>query len=266
MRVTMASVPKPGDRRNEDFVGAVPSAVVVVDGAGGIPGADAACAHGVAWYARRLGAHLLMTLPDDDRSLAAQLAAAIGAVTDEHRPTCDVASTASPSAMVAVVRVSGDTVDHLVLGDATVVLDRVASGPLVVTDPRELVVIDSLLPDLEVAASDEERDVVLGRLRAHRNRPGGFWLAKDDPHAADEALTGSHALRDVAGAVVLSNGASRLVDPLALTDWSGLLAQLAEQGAAGPADVIRRVREAEQRDGVPPDDATIAHVVLADRT
>lgn len=79
MRVTMACVPKPGDRRNEDFVGAVPSAVVVVDGAGGIPGADAACAHGVAWYARRLGAHLLMTLPDDDRSLTAQLAAAIGA-------------------------------------------------------------------------------------------------------------------------------------------------------------------------------------------
>ena len=38
MRVTMASVPKPGDRRNEDFVGAVPSAVVVVDGAGGVPG------------------------------------------------------------------------------------------------------------------------------------------------------------------------------------------------------------------------------------
>ncbi len=86
MRVTMASVPKPGDRRNEDFVGAVPSAVVVVDGAGGIPGADAACSHGVAWYARRLGAQLLMTLPDDDRSLIAQLAAAIAAVTDEHRP------------------------------------------------------------------------------------------------------------------------------------------------------------------------------------
>ncbi len=168
--------------------------------------------------------------------------------------------------MVAVVRVAGDTVDHLVLGDATVVLDRGASGPLVVTDPRELVVIESLMPDLEAAASDEERDVVLARLRAHRNRPGGFWLAKDDPHAADEALTGSHALRGVTGAVVLSNGASRVVDPFALTDWSGLLAQLAEQGAAGPADVIRRVREAEQRDGVPPDDATIAHVVLADRT
>ncbi len=263
MRVTMASVPKPGDRRNEDFVGAVPSAVVVVDGAGGIPGADAACSHGVAWYARRLGAHLLMTLPDDDRSLTAQLASAIGAVTDEHRPTCDVASPASPSAMVAVVRVSGDVVDHLVLGDATVVLDHAASGPVVVTDPRELRVIDSLMPDLEAATTEEERDVVLGRLRAHRNRPGGFWLAKDDPRAADEALTGGHALREVASAALMSNGVSRLVDPLALTDWPELLAQLA---ALGPADVIRRVREAEQRDAVPPDDATIAHVALVDRT
>ncbi|MFD5113455.1 hypothetical protein ACFWNG_14215 [Streptomyces sp. NPDC058391] len=28
-------------------------------------------------------------------------------------------------------------------------------------------------------------------LRANRNRPGGFWVAKDDPRAADEAITGS---------------------------------------------------------------------------
>lgn len=265
MRVAMASVAKPGGSRNEDFVGAVPSGVVVVDGAGGIPGADAACSHGVAWYARRLGAHLLMTLPDDDRDLRSQLASAIAAVTDEHRPTCDVADTASPSAMVAVVRVSAGSVDHLVLGDATVVLDRVTAGPLVVTDPRELAVIDSLLPALEAAASEEERTVVLGRLRGHRNRPGGFWLAKDDPRAADEALTGTHALRDVAGAAVMSNGASRLVDPFAVTDWAGLLARLAELGPSGPADVIRRVRTVEERDGVPPDDATIAHLVLADR-
>ena len=105
--------------------------------------------------------------------------------------------------------------------------------------------------------------MVLGRLRARRNRPGGFWLAKDDPRAADEALTGGHALREVASAALMSNGVSRLVDPLALTDWPDLLAQLAE---LGPADVIRRLREAEQRDAVPPDDATIAHVALVDRT
>jgi hypothetical protein len=113
-----------------------------------------------------------------------------------------------------------------------------------------------------VAESQAERDEVLARLRAHRNRPGGFWLAKDDPRAADEALTGSHPRSGVSGAAVMSNGASRLVDHFAATDWPGLLADLA---ATGPADVIRRVRAAELRAGVSPDDATLAHATLLDR-
>jgi len=36
-------------RGNEDFVGAVPTAVVLLDGAGGVSGSESVCRHGVAW-------------------------------------------------------------------------------------------------------------------------------------------------------------------------------------------------------------------------
>jgi hypothetical protein len=93
-------------------------------------------------------------------------------------------------------------------------------------------------------------------LRANRNQPGGFWVAKDDPRAADEAITGSCPVSELTGAVLLSNGASRIVDRFRLTDWPGVMAVLA---SSGPAEIIHRVRQAEARHAVAADDATIAH-------
>ncbi|QFY13435.1 hypothetical protein GBF35_48865 [Nonomuraea phyllanthi] len=256
MRVAMASVAaRRAGRANEDFTGAVPSAAVLVDGAG-IPGGESTCRHGVAWYAGRLGAGLLSLLsPVRDRGLATLLAEAIEQVTDEHRETCDVEDPISPSAAVAMLRLSGGRVEYLVLGDAFLVLDRVDGTPLVVSDPREVVISESYRPALEAAAEGEYLRI-LRDLRAHRNRPGGFWVAKDDPHAADEAITGSCPIAELTGAVLLSNGASRIVDRFGLADWPEVMAVLA---SSGPAEIIRRVRRAEERDAVAADDATIAY-------
>ena len=110
MLVTTASVVADRGRLDEDFVGAVPGAAVVVDGAF-LPGAEGVCRHGVAWYARRLGGTLLSELGHgDDRGLAALLASAIERVTDEHRPTGDTAHPWSPWAAVAAVRVQAGRV------------------------------------------------------------------------------------------------------------------------------------------------------------
>nr|MDT0656414.1 hypothetical protein [Micromonospora sp. DSM 115978] len=259
MRVRMSSVAagRPG-RGNEDFVGAVPTAVVLIDGAG-IPGAESICRHGVAWYATRLGGGLLGLLAlRDDRLLPAVLAEAITQVTEAHRETCAVADPISPSATVAILRLSGGILEHLVLGDTVAVLDRADGPPTVVSDPRELIVSRSYQAALAATAEggDDYRRI-LRDLRANRNRPGGFWLAKDDPGAADEAITGSVPVAELTGAALLSNGASRIVDRFGLTDWSGVMAVLASDG---PAEIIQRVRRAEARHAVPPDDATIAHV------
>jgi hypothetical protein len=51
VRLSLATDAGHRGRSNEDFAGAVPAGMVVVDGAGGIAGAEKVCHHGVAWYA-----------------------------------------------------------------------------------------------------------------------------------------------------------------------------------------------------------------------
>ncbi|MEU9371646.1 integrase [Streptomyces avermitilis] len=256
MRVAITSAAARTDHPNEDFTGAVPTAVVLIDGAG-ISGTESICKHGVAWYASRLGSSLLNLLTlVRDRSLSALLGDAIEQVTDEHRNTCDVADPISPSATVAILRLSDGFIEHLVLGDSVLVLDKANGGPLVISDPREVIISKSYQSALEAAEGSDEYHRILRDLRANRNQPGGFWVAKDDPRAADEAITGRSPISELTSAVLLSNGASRIVDRFGLTDWSGVIALLE---SSGPAEIIHRVRQAETRHLAVADDATIAH-------
>ena len=57
MKVAMATSPSHVGRPNEDFIGAAPGIVVLLDGAG-IPGTEEICRHGVAWYSHTLGTTL----------------------------------------------------------------------------------------------------------------------------------------------------------------------------------------------------------------
>jgi hypothetical protein len=259
MRVALGTDAGHAGRSNEDFAAAAPLGAVLVDGAG-IPGAGAVCRHGVAWYARRLGGAVLALL--DERPLRTVVAEAITTVAESHRGTCAVADAISPSAAVAVVRVAGGVIDYLLLGEATIVIGRPESGPEVVTDLREARVVESFLPALRTAGKGSaEYQRLLQELRSRRNSPGGFWVAKDDPAAAEHAVVGSVQIDGPVEAVLLSNGASRLVDRFGLTDWSGLLTLVA--GTDGPGELIRRVRQAENREAVPADDATVVHCHLA---
>ncbi|MDI1464021.1 protein phosphatase 2C domain-containing protein [Catellatospora sp. KI3] len=255
---------EPG-RVNEDFAGAVAHAVVLLDGAG-IRGAEAICRHGVAWYTHRLGGALLHRLSvDDGRDLAELLAEAIGELTDAHRDTCDVTDPSSPSATVAMLRFDAEQVEYLLLGDSVILLDRIGREPLVVTDRREVEFRQPLLDALGAhepgsAAYERVRAEGVSVMRANRNHPGGFWVAKDEPGAAAEAVTGSLPVTGLTAAALLSNGASRIADRYALADWPEVLSLL---GTHGPAEVVDRVREAERRPGgAAPDDATVAYCVL----
>jgi hypothetical protein len=96
-------------------------------------------------------------------------------------------------------------------------------------------------------------------LRARRNQPGGYWIAKDDPSVAHQAVTGGIPVRDLLGAAVLSNGASRIVSSYGLAGWHDILHMLRTNG---PAEIIGRLRNAEASrtaNGQAPDDATIAY-------
>jgi hypothetical protein len=250
---------------NEDFAGAVPGAVVLLDGAG-IPGTESICCHGVAWYTHRLGGALLGRLSrDDGRDLAAILAAGIDELAADHRGTCDITNPSSPQATVAMIRTSSGQLDYLVLADCFVILGS-GGSPQAVTDEREVTarrICSAPLAGVARGTAEYEsvRDDCITALQARRNQEGGYWIAKDDPRAAEEAVTGSYPLRELDSAALLSNGASRIVSPYALTSWPGVLELLR---ADGPGEIIRRVRQAEaDSSGDPaaavPDDAAVAY-------
>jgi hypothetical protein len=234
-------------RANEDFVGAVPGAVVLLDGAS-IPGTERLCRHGTAWYTRRLGSALLARLaPSDNSPLADVVAAAIGEVADEHRETCDVADPSSPQATVAVARTRGDHLDVLVLADCFVALAVRDGTTRVLTDPREVEVLgeyERLLTDLGPGTPAFDAALVAARagVRGRRNHPGGYWVAKDDPAAAHEALVTSLPLSTLDGVALLSNGAARLVEAYATATWPEVVELLR---TAGPHEVVRQVRAVE---------------------
>ena len=276
MKVMMASNSGHVGRPNEDFVGAVPGAVVLLDGAG-IPGTDSICRHGVAWYAHTLGAILLGQLSrEPGTDLVAALADSIGQISGQHRHTCDIANPSSPQSTVATIRFDADRVDYLVLADVFVVLGSSEAGPQVVTDSREVSVrseCSSVLRGLLTGTPEYERTKlsVIDALRARRNQSGGYWIAKDDPHAAVQAVTGSVPLGQLNGAALLSNGASRVVDPYRLAEWPAVLDLMRTKG---PDEILRRVREAETEaratDAIPdirfPDDATVAYCEPTERS
>ena len=266
MHASMATSAGKAGKPNEDFAGAVPGAAVLLDGAG-IPGTESICSHGVAWYTHRLGGALLGRLSrDDGRDLTAILATTIGEIAADHRGTCDITNPSSPQATVVIVRAHRGRLDYLLLADSFLVLDQVGGSPQVITDEREVTTRRICSASLDgvprgTPEYDRIRDSCIEALRARRNQPGGYWIAKDDPHAAEEAVTGSWPLHDLDSVALLSNGASRIVSPYGLTDWPGVLELL---GTNGPADIIRRVRQAEARtsagpDARVPDDATVAH-------
>ncbi|MEU8271288.1 integrase [Sphaerisporangium sp. NPDC049002] len=275
MRVTFATEPAYPDRPNEDFVAATPNAVVLLDGAGTPAGVECGCRHGVAWYSRTLGSTLIAGVTQTCGTLVEILAEGIKAVTGLHDSTCDLSHPGSPSSTVVMLRRTAETLDWLVLADSVLVLDVAgAAEPTAICDDREGQIgaryrarMDAL-PGGTAEHTEALRDYVEA-MRDHRNRDGGFWVASVDPLAAEHALTGSVSVAQVTTAVLLSDGASRLVDRFYLTTWRRAVDLL---GQDGPAELIRRVRDAERSDldgirwprGKTFDDATAAHVVVND--
>ena len=250
MQVLMATSPAAPGQPNEDFAGATPHGAVLLDGAGQAD-PTSPCFHGVAWHTRHLGAALLAGLSGDDgRDLRAILSDAITETAGAHGERCELDHPATPAATVVMLRITGDDLEYLVLADSVLVLERPHDAPLVVTDNREGQIGRPYRTEMDEAPNgtpehEEARRHYIHALRPYRNRPGGFWVAAADPHAAAEAILGRCPREDLSAVALFSDGASRLADRFGLAGWSDLLAILHDHG---PAELILRVRAAEATD------------------
>ncbi|AWS45909.1 integrase [Streptosporangium sp. 'caverna'] len=272
MRLTLATEPAYPDRPNEDFIGATPDAIVLLDGAGTPADLKSGCSHGVAWYSHTLGSTLLAGMTQSADSLTTTLAAGIKATASMHDFCCDLSHPGSPSATVVMLRRTADTLDWLVLADSVLVLDLLDADPMVICDEREALTGNRYRGPMNAAAGGSPEHLqALSRymeaMRAHRNVDGGFWVASVDPLAAEQALTGTVPAALVRATAILSDGASRLVDRFGLATWRRALDLLDD---SGPEELIRQVRLAEHSDpggerwprGKTFDDATAAYLVL----
>jgi hypothetical protein len=271
MHAAIATQPGSLDTPNEDWAGiAVPGLAVVLDGLSAPDGTGTGCRHGTPWFVNQLGPRLLALASDPSRSLADALADAIRQVASLH-PGCDLTHPGTPSATMVLLRAHDEGADYLTLGDAVLLLDT-TDGLKVVSDAR----VNQLAGKEREAANRvptgsalklRRRAQLTRALRRARNRPGGYWVAAADPQAASQAITGTLPSKSLHRAVLLSDGASRLVDPFGLATWEELLALLDEND---PDELVRQVRAAEAVDPEGrqwprtkrTDDATAVYLVL----
>jgi len=241
------AAPVPG-RPNEDLVASGPDWALVLDGATPAPNVATGCRHDVPWLVHRLAAALTVRLSQAaSTSLADVLADAIAELCGAHQDTCDLANPDSPSSTVAMARVRGTAVDYLVLCDSPVVL-RHTGGRI------------TLIEDDRLATLPRGRPYRAGQIRAHRNQPGGFWVASTDPAAAYQALTGSAGTTGLTDVALFSDGVTRLAEWYGYP-WPRILDQLRGQG---PDALIGLLRAAERAYPHPRlkqhDDATVAYL------
>ncbi|MFG2223561.1 hypothetical protein [Streptomyces sp. NPDC048644] len=264
MRIELATEPGDPQLPNEDYA----SVALPASGQGGVlvlldgvtpPADDYGCVHAVSWFTARLGGALLeLSVSRRDMTLPEVLAAAISRTADIHRSTCDLSHVRTPQATVVLARWSGEDVEHLVLSDSVLLLERADGSVHPVLDPR----LDELPPAVR-AQRDAVRALPRGSaeraaagreygraVEALRNADGGFFTAAADPSVAARAVTGRTPRAGVRSLTALSDGAGRWVEVFRKGSWAHCAALVAERG---PQALIDEVRAAEAAD---PDGAT----------
>ncbi len=267
MPVSWSSWQRPGKAANEDVAFSVGDFMGVLDGATVPPGISPCCDLGPAWYVRRLSAALIASGAEDPQApLVELLSAGIGQVTAVHARHCPhvrapagerepegtLRPAVGPSATVALARRRAGALDYLVLCDSPVAV-RAGGEVHVIADDR----IEHLpLPGRSAIRERRHRghgydathaELVSQMVReawSLRNVEGGYWVAADEPAAADHALTGT--LSGVTEAALLTDGVSRAVSSLGMyATWEALLDGLCTEG---PDTVIAAIRSVEAAD------------------
>jgi hypothetical protein len=234
IEVVAASCPG-GAAPNEDFHLVGDGWALVLDGITRYP--DDGCVHDVPWYVRLLGEAMAARIGAADLRWA--LARAIEAVNSLHADSCDLASSVTPGATVAVVRRVEDRIEWLVLGDCAIAARDRDGGVVVESDGRL-----AALPGVAAVDVAGVRRWPVEYVAEVRNREGGYWVAASDPGAAEEALTGSWPVERIGEVLLCTDGLTRLVERYGY-EWPALF----EADVDGLIDLVRELEAADLRFG-----------------
>ncbi|MFE7118944.1 protein phosphatase 2C domain-containing protein [Streptomyces sp. NPDC057654] len=234
MRIELATRPGDPQRPNEDFVSvALPAgghggAMVLLDGVTPPP-TSTGCTHGVPWFTARLGGALLeLCASRRELTLSQCLAEAVERTAEAHRATCDLSHVRTPQATVVAARWDAERVEHLVLSDSALLIERADGSVTPVLDDR-IEALAALGP-----VTDDQR-----------NAEGGFFTAAADPAVVARAVTGTTPRTDVRSLAALTDGASRWVEMFGEGSWQDCLAVLRKEGPEGLIDRVRAVEDAD---------------------
>lgn len=226
------------DRPTEDRIFTTADAVVVLDGASQ-PNADE---HDGGWLADTLGREVIDRMSREGGDLADVLSNAIAAVADSHSLTSGTA----PSSTVSVVRWTADTVEALVLGDSPVVALTRDGEVQELRDDRLRRVATQQRQDHHTddgQGRDERWRRLVDAERAHRNRPGGYWIAEATPEAAAHAHRRQWRRAELAAILVMTDGVSAGVDRYGVPpDWPTAV-DIARRDPQELVDVVHEVEE-----------------------
>ncbi len=249
MKVALAQFPEHAD---DDRVLVMENAVIVLDGSSG--SGDGSIKPGI--FAERIGQYLAAEItqhPETDLKICLEHAL------DKEITEFGLQSGVRPSTTISIFRLSHGQAEVLVLGDSPVVVGG-TSFSQVITDSR----IDDL--DLEEVRKyrerlqsgsgydpEHERLVAILRQRQgdYRNRPGGFWVACDDPKAAQHALVTRFDAAVVRWVVMATDGVAKPLMHLGWDDW-GQIARLDGAQLKVLLERCHRWEAEDDSDGVSP--------------
>lgn len=238
---------------NEDYVLCGTDWAVVLDGATAPPGVESGCIHDVAWLVHHLAAALAVRMLGVPAALDDVFATAIEDVCALHAGTCDLTNPDSPSTTVSMARLSGATLDYLILADSPIVLWNPEKGTRVIEDNR-------------IANLPGGRPYTPELITSCRNTPGGFWVGSTKPEAAYQAVRGSVELDSRTEIALLTDGATRLVE-LYSHSWDSLFELLRKRQPKGLLACVRELERSQKPPhGKQHDDATVAYITGIENT
>lgn len=267
---------------NEDVGCALPNAAWVLDGSTGLNNRRLVAAEDssdAAWYAAEFSSFLTEHISDPTRSLAQIFSDGVRAVWGKFRSLHrddEVSPEDVPCTLATAVRVVGEKLEYIVVGDCPLLLRY--------RDNRVCEILDNTLPRLDAESVkigielseshkipfSECRELLLPRLKAVRllaGREEGYVALADRPESPLNALCGDVPVDSITDFCILSDGFSEYYKLFCLCDTEEFIRRAETQTPEALFSEILQAQENDRSQESFPrfkfsDDATIVYAKL----